>query len=212
MTYSSPTNNPIASLRRDIKSIERRVNTANSPSGTQAAQTVQKLQAAVETLQVQQNKLDKQQTVLTDAVNSIGRITPDPNGQEQTTGSVSVAVGQTVNVHTFQVSIPLGKTQAFVAFTARAFMGSHDAIGLLEIFEDSTMVASQINYTPAGGGSSGVTFTTVVNANHEFSFRIQNPSGNTAAMSLSDLQSYFSVIYFADGSIPVVPDETEDES
>lgn len=50
VTYSSPTNNPIASLRRDIKSIERRVNTANSPSGTQAAQTVNKLKATVAAL------------------------------------------------------------------------------------------------------------------------------------------------------------------
>lgn len=50
VAYSSPTNNPIASLRRDIKSIERRVNTANSPSGTQAAQTVNKLKATVAAL------------------------------------------------------------------------------------------------------------------------------------------------------------------
>jgi len=50
MSYSSPTNNPIASLKRDIKSIERRVNTANSPSGTQAAQVVNKLKTMVTNL------------------------------------------------------------------------------------------------------------------------------------------------------------------
>lgn len=50
LPYSSPTNDPIASLKRDLKSIERRVNTANSPSGTQAAQTVNKLKAMVTNL------------------------------------------------------------------------------------------------------------------------------------------------------------------
>lgn len=47
MPYSTPTNSAISTLKREINDIHRKIAIANAPSGTQAAQTIQKIQAAI---------------------------------------------------------------------------------------------------------------------------------------------------------------------
>lgn len=189
---------------RATRKREQQKREANRPTGTEIEQIKRKQQEMIE-------QLNTQQKALTAAVNTISRITPDPSGQEQSTGNVSVGVGQTVTVHSFSIAIPSGKTRAFVAMTSRAHLGGNDAIGLLEIFEDNTMVAANIGFTPVGGGSSAVTFCATFNGNHSFSFRVLNPSGNTKGMALDDLHSYFSVTYYADASLPVIPTTMSEE-
>lgn len=195
--YAPGTADMILTSQRAAETREREKSEANRPTGTEIGQITAKLRALTEQLKKQQEQLKaaqdqlaKQQAALQAQQTEMVRRTPRPEGRTQYTASASVGTGETT-IHSYAISIPEGKTKAFVAISARASTPTHDGTPLLEIYEDGKLVG--LMTIPDILPANGLSFNQTVGENHSYMIRSKTVTGGA---TITGIESWFTVIYY----------------
>lgn len=202
--YAPGTADMILTSQRAAETREREKSEANRPTGTEIGQITAKLRALTQQLKEQQEQLkaaqdqlktaqadlERQQDTLEKQQTEMVRRTQLPEGSTQYTASASVGTGETT-IHSYAISIPEGKTKAFVAISARASTPTHDGTPLLEIYEDGKLVG--LMTIPDILPANGLSFNQTVGENHSYMIRSKTVTGDA---TITGVESWFTVIYY----------------